>query len=334
MTDWISVEVYYHDDLDRVLRGVVVPTRDELMRTGAATCWFFLRYWDGGNHLRLRIRPNHGQADAVRSMLRQALDRFLVDEPSPDTMTAAMYRKLSSVLGTAEQLTGYSDVLHPNNSYEFVAYRPEIQRYGQGRSLLAAEQHFQQASEIALAVVHRNEPRERRLTRCFTFLLTAWLVVLDEPAALGSLADALFGAWAKRFGREATAAGSASWQHRYGLLRESLLRRAAELSIAVGQPAADRVVDPLTDAWLASVRSLQTKWLPDLRSGDFRPAIRAGWESALTASTAELSCLAALDLCAHLMFNRLGLTSRDEAFVRFLAASVAGDLADRLPEVC
>ena len=52
---WLSLHFFHHGDLDRLLVECVGPLVLALKREGAIAESFFLRYWNGGPHIRLRL---------------------------------------------------------------------------------------------------------------------------------------------------------------------------------------------------------------------------------------------------------------------------------------
>ena len=69
--DWISAHVFYSDGLDRLLTEAVRPLVGELIAARLVRAYFYLRYWDGGPHLRLRVLPARLQTRAALVSLRR-----------------------------------------------------------------------------------------------------------------------------------------------------------------------------------------------------------------------------------------------------------------------
>ncbi len=105
---------------------------DELHRSGAVTDWFFLRYTDGGYHVRVRMRPIDG---AARAHVVAAMDA------------------LGGAL-RAEGLIGRS-VMDD--------YIPEVSRYGGADNLAAAERLFTASSDQVAAFLAARPTEELRL---------------------------------------------------------------------------------------------------------------------------------------------------------------------------
>lgn len=105
---------------------------------GLAAGWFFLRYWEGGPHLRLRVLPASGHAgDAIRALIADRLDRYLRERPSAGLMKHADYLRLAPIFAARERLSSYAERLYPNNSVVFLPYRREHHRNGHGSSIEA-----------------------------------------------------------------------------------------------------------------------------------------------------------------------------------------------------
>jgi hypothetical protein len=192
---WVSAHIFYQDDLDPLLTHVVAPLIDELRAGRLAQESFYLRYWDGGPHLRLRVLPT---ADAGRSAVeRRIADRFgdyLARNPSADRMSSMEYARLARTLAHREGLTSYAEHRYPNNSTVLIPYRPEYHRYGQGQAMRAVERHFAESSRIALRAITMGTSPPRRTTAAVAIVLLTWFTAPVVPTAAavepsGSLAE-------------------------------------------------------------------------------------------------------------------------------------------------
>ncbi|MCX2951557.1 lantibiotic dehydratase C-terminal domain-containing protein [Lentzea sp. NEAU-D7] len=170
MAEWLSVHVHYRGDLDVLLRDAVAP----LVRDNG----FFLRYWDGGSHVRVRLRH------ADRSIVAERLHGYLAASPAPETTSPQEYARLAPVLAAREGMTGHLP-LRPNNSIEFVPYQPELGKYG--GNLAAVERHFTESSRLALDVLHRRPSGNQRAVAVLGVLLLAWDAADGSPDAVEEL---------------------------------------------------------------------------------------------------------------------------------------------------
>lgn len=65
LTSWTSWHVHQHQGQDRLLTEAVAPLIGIVRSEGLADLAFVLRYWDGGPHVRLRLRAPSDAALAV-----------------------------------------------------------------------------------------------------------------------------------------------------------------------------------------------------------------------------------------------------------------------------
>ncbi|WP_440070017.1 lantibiotic dehydratase C-terminal domain-containing protein [Streptosporangium sp. OZ121] len=146
MTPWQSAHLFHTGDLDDLIRDVVTP----LARS--ATACFYLRYWESGPHVRLRLKG------VPRDEISARAARWFADHPSP-AVDAPAYRRLAAVLAKGERRESYDPVLHPAGSVVFIPYEPEERVYG---NMPAVERHFGISSSLALDVLHGAPAMERR----------------------------------------------------------------------------------------------------------------------------------------------------------------------------
>lgn len=130
---------------DRVVVDVVLPVVRDL-----AGPWFFVRYWQGGPHIRVRVRDLDGEAAArVERQLRERLatagrlrDGEVVRTPAEHAHAVRL------LLGAGEPGSGDDQVLLPAGVH-LRPYEPEVERYGGEALLPSAEQLFCVSSEVS-----------------------------------------------------------------------------------------------------------------------------------------------------------------------------------------
>jgi thiopeptide-type bacteriocin biosynthesis protein len=122
-SEWLYAKLYTGAaTAEEVLTTVVRPTTEVALRSGAADCWFFVRYGDPDWHIRLRW---HGQPGRLQNeiwpALRAAAEPLLED-------------------GRVWRL-------------QLDTYEREVERYGGAEGIRLAEQLFQADSEAVLEIV-------------------------------------------------------------------------------------------------------------------------------------------------------------------------------------
>lgn len=273
--DWLSAHICYHGPLDLVLTDLVVPLVRELWAEHLIEDFFFLRYWDGGPHVRLRLRPGVGGPAPVRSLVDRCCREFFWKNPAPETLDPDTYPAWAAALAAAEGVRDYRPTPYPNHTLVQVPYRPEYRRYGRGPAMAVVERHFGESSRIALALLCSGGEAQRAAA-AVGMLVSAWLVVPLPRERL----------------RQYAAAGDSGEFDRHRVRLLGIVARAAAAVRGEGQRPAP--------GWASSVTALR--------------------DGLAAAGTGKADRSRIIDLCAHLVCNRLGLAASDERRLRALAA--------------
>ncbi|WP_354644090.1 thiopeptide-type bacteriocin biosynthesis protein [Kitasatospora camelliae] len=162
---WRSLHLFLHcgtEDTDAVITEDLAPLLDGWVAGGRAADWFFIRYGEGGPHLRVRVR---GLAAADQAELGAALERFAKERPA--------------VAGPWP--SGHGELRE-------VPYRPETQRYGGAAALPVAEEVFVASTRTAVTALRRLPSGEQRLAVAADLAqATAFALGMDRLAAAGWL---------------------------------------------------------------------------------------------------------------------------------------------------
>ncbi|MEV8632417.1 lantibiotic dehydratase C-terminal domain-containing protein [Streptosporangium sp. NPDC051023] len=305
-SEWISLHAFHRGDLDRLVAQAVVPLVKELPLRG----WFFLRYWEGGPHLRLRLLPEPGRRAEVVGTARGALADHLAANPSPPGFDAEGYAKVAEALANYENLADYDRGVRRDDSVELIAYRREHHAYGALESMLAVERHFTESSEIAAEVIREGTGKDERRGLGLAFLLRT-LADLQPDRRL--LVDTLTG------GRERMGAD----------LESAFQARRDVLTKAAGQAWEGVAGEPAVERWLASSRALRVR-LTELDSAGLLdiepPASPLAWQLDGIGTGSKRVALI-LMRCLHLVNNRMGLSVHDEIYLGYLGFRAIADLA-------
>jgi hypothetical protein len=141
------LHVYYQGDVDALLVHALGSV------TGP---FFFIRYWEGGPHVRIRVPA----ADLDRVVTRCA--DYLAAHPSVDRIDPASFAAMTAALARREGVEPTA-VREPNDSVRLTPYRFEHDRYGSGPAVRAAvERHFEESSRLALALLAAGLGVDRR----------------------------------------------------------------------------------------------------------------------------------------------------------------------------
>ncbi|MFD4656960.1 thiopeptide-type bacteriocin biosynthesis protein [Kitasatospora sp. NPDC058444] len=266
-------------EADAFLTEDLAPLMDGL----AGTEWFFIRYGEGGPHLRIRHRgPGPAPADLAAELSRLAGRRTPPDGPFAD---------------------GHGSVTE-------VRYEPETERYGGAALLPIAEEVFTHSTRAAVGALHTlGEDSENRLPLALDLAhTTAYALGFDELGASRWLRrHAAAWRWVTEFQPLPGAAVHTRVNTVFARQRRALARRAQELRAALeAGTAAPRLGD-----WAARVAEAAARMRAAAPVGATAPAAPAGAEE-------RLEWIWASQL--HMLFNRLGVGPDEERAVCRLAA--------------
>ncbi|WP_327029820.1 thiopeptide-type bacteriocin biosynthesis protein [Micromonospora sp. NBC_01740] len=183
MARWSALHVHLHagsECTETVLREHIVPTTTDLLARGEISSWFFVRYWEGGPHLRWRVadatpetvrRMRAGLVEAVAALPPPARELRPADWYAQfGVHTSAQSDDTDQPDGTDRpdrpgvgQETGDGPELgwQPHGTVVEQPYRPEVDRYGGPDAIDAAEELFAASSRVAAAVLGAPPARRR-----------------------------------------------------------------------------------------------------------------------------------------------------------------------------
>lgn len=295
--DWRSYHFFYRRDRDLLLVEFVRPVIAALLADRLIDRFFFIRYPEGGPHVRLRVRlaaRRAGVAAMVEESLQATAARFLQrwpPQPLPDT-------------GPGEAAHGLRP--HPDGVLLPFPFEPETERYG-GAELLPHSMDFFAVSSVRvleLVAARGDETPGRRLAGALRLLLQQAVGFARDEAELWSLLSY----------RLPMAKGLEAAVHEFGDRRFEVLRedyRALFLREAEAVAAATHADPPAASgAWFVeAARRL---------SQAVRPAAPdARWQI----GTSQM----------HMTANRLGVSINEEIYLGRILWRAARDLAETDP---
>ncbi|GGK63986.1 hypothetical protein Sme01_06230 [Sphaerisporangium melleum] len=187
MTDrWVSLHAFHRSGTDLLLGTAVGGLVREL--DARLDRFFFLRYWEGGPHLRLRLLPRDpGDAAMIEKRATAVLEAHLAAHPTMATWDRERYALLAEEFARQEGLAGYDRRLRADDQVEAVAYRPEYATFGGPEAVAAVERHFTDSSRIALAILRGEHDHRRRLGHALAAMMLAFMAWEPDPRRLGPL---------------------------------------------------------------------------------------------------------------------------------------------------
>lgn len=315
-SQWTSFHIYfdgsvYGAESDTILRTIVTAIVTQARAQGILLSYFFVRYGEGGAHVRLRMHVSDDHVPRIVGILDKCLG------PSPkgidgaamelSTLTSHIDERHSSLVGARGQIS----------RIEAVPYVPELDRYGGELAMPIAHIIAESSSDLALGLLSR-EARVALSTRV-TIAFCVFLLVLREFSPL--LRDAVLTATRHSDGYSRLLARSLS---SVNLEDEALtLQRIrlchyqsfqnqhttlSKMTSALWEHGVSVLEDELLAQFAGTLSrgALELKKLFDSRALRFGPQQLTDWSSAssyLATSYMHLAC------------NRIGISIREEAHV-------------------
>lgn len=142
--NWLSYHIFIHDftEHDRFIKQFLYPY---IQKNSSITAFFFIRYWQGGPHIRFRCKAADGEA--IRADLQEQVQLFSQQYSPKQALTPELFYENHSFDGVqpdSKDLYWMPD-LHVAN----ISYVPEFDRYGEGECMVLSEKVFEQSSRAA-----------------------------------------------------------------------------------------------------------------------------------------------------------------------------------------
>tara|TARA_B110000093_G_scaffold142272_1_gene153311 strand:- start:1325 stop:2239 length:915 start_codon:yes stop_codon:yes gene_type:complete len=127
-TDWVSCYVFHNISFEKVLTELIKPLIEKLNKDQFIKQYFFIRYWENGPHIRLRL--------------------LLIDNKFKNKIEKLIKFVIKRYFNLPENEAKYS--------IKFNDYIQEIERFGGNTAITIAENHFQDSSNIVLNRIDNN----------------------------------------------------------------------------------------------------------------------------------------------------------------------------------
>jgi Lantibiotic biosynthesis dehydratase C-term len=189
---WLALYVFYGGDQDGAIVNSIAPGLRRLRASGWIARYFFIRYWNGGPHLRIRAECLRPVADVERE-IRKEVERFLRDAPR-DVIDVARHTAESARIHSIEQhlaakQTGPVEPLEPiqpSGTIQTRPYRFDEERYGGPWAVEDTHDHAWASTEIACSVLESttNNPALRRVFALHAAAIVPGVLEADDFTAL------------------------------------------------------------------------------------------------------------------------------------------------------
>ncbi|MDV3456053.1 thiopeptide-type bacteriocin biosynthesis protein [Sphingomonas sp. HF-S4] len=152
---------------DAFLVDVAAPFLKQLDGAGD---WFFIRYGEGGPHLRIRVRVEH------------------------EDVAARIHRRW------CEAAPAYVDSGDVMGGVRRIAYQPEIARYGGPQAMPLSERAFCRSTALSLGIIAATSgDMERRIGQAIGIMIASLRSLTDDQAEIGRILRDHAAGWERWF---------------------------------------------------------------------------------------------------------------------------------------
>jgi len=326
-SSWLSLHVHYNSDPHWLLKDGIAPAIRALQEQDLVNQYFFIRYWEQGPHVRLRLRSPAEKHHESREVAESMIGDYLRRRPSvfrfpTRNMPPSFSRLFIAEYGEQELQRKYGDdgqiPFAENNHIAQVPYSPEYQRYGGDHGVAIAERHFEVSSDHVLRCLATENGHDFRviLGRGYRLMLYTCLALL--PIRSGQL----------RF--------LDNYQHQWNSLIGSLsdvVGLQFDRKYKASKPALDRSTSACVQLveGLNEGRPEEREWFTHVQS------LRRELEDAFTrgllrvpegVDTIEQVIHYLIPGYIHMTNNRLGISIADEVYMAYIMRRSLNDNAN------
>ncbi len=339
--NWLSIHIFYYSNVNPMLLDCLAPLVEQLRVQKLIRRYFFIRYWQEGHHIRLRLLPEEGvEHEMIKRVVEPAVSAYLQRNPSlykPDFRHFTAYHKIQFVAEYGEDkwiatygINGEMPV-RTNNSFHYIAYEPEYDRYGGIEGVEVAEWHFEQSSAIVLRLLADVNLRVRTILLGMSVQL--WLPLcyafLEDDSAMIVFLERYINFWQKRYWENRDLS---EFDRQYLKIAPDLQRRIDEIKdYAVGGTTGN--LTTIEREWVEHSRELRRRI--DALNSEKQITIvgmkEDGQKYLVTDHSTVYNRL--LSSYIHMTNNRLGAAIFDEIYLAYLLKRALEDRVNRLQEV-
>ncbi|QBD82992.1 lantibiotic biosynthesis protein [Ktedonosporobacter rubrisoli] len=327
VNNWLSIHIFYASNPLPLLTEMLEPLVNSLRAHGLIQRYFFIRYWQEGPHVRLRLllterameeRVKREAEEVINAYLRRRPALYDAENEQMQSFYKDMYiieygqQKWDETYGTEGRMP-----LRPNNSLHYIDYEPEYNRYGGREGVEVAEWHFEKSSEIVLKLISSTNLHVRTILLGLSIQLTLPLcfgLLEDEQRVIKFLTN-YESHWLENYHKDSSSS-AATFEKKFMRMSSRLQQRIAEIRSYALQDKLETLTS-VERAWIEHIRELRERIdiLVAARKLIFQDRVQN------RAFIPELPLQAyniLLGSYVHMTNNRLGVLILDEIYLAYL----------------
>lgn len=175
---WMSLHLFYEGPWLDLLKHYIKPFLMTQINVGNAKSYFYVRYYEGGPHIRVRILIEK--------------EKYLFFEQ----VVKDYFYKVQKILSVTRYVKNeFSEDSIANDFCRFINYEPEYERYGGHDRMSIAEDQFFLSSAICLDIIESTENYSQRMWKALSLQLAIYSVFKYSTQHVLSIIDAYTNLW-------------------------------------------------------------------------------------------------------------------------------------------
>jgi len=170
---WLCYYIYYQNDYNFLLRKCISPLLNNLESKYGLKQFFFLRYWKGGPHLRLRVKVSQDNHLEIAKDIEDEVGKFLLHFPSETTLINEQHVKAIRKFAKLENELLVDTTMKQNNTIYREEYIAETEKYGGNIGVGIAEEVFCVSSKLCINHLVNNSENKNYYIHLLINMFTA-----------------------------------------------------------------------------------------------------------------------------------------------------------------
>lgn len=183
---WSSLHIFYYDNVNILLTDCIL----KMYNKGYIDTFFFIRYWNGGPHIRLRI-ANKTSEQIIE--IKKIVESYLKQYPSTIQLSNDEYNFKSAKFSNKEGMKALP--LQKNNTIIETTYYPEMNKYIDNHALSLSENIFSISSIYALHILSNSNKKSELYYLSMQHTMYLLQYFIKEKATLDTFLENYFNYW-------------------------------------------------------------------------------------------------------------------------------------------
>lgn len=157
MKEWKQWNLYYYGDMDRFINECVSTIIKKCSNEIENLEWFFIRYWESGPHIRLRIKC--GYPDIINKIIQSEVTKEKYNISGQ--IDKDLIYKQQMYFAKREKIN-INPIIYDNQKVIRSEYIPENNKYGYNDILITSECIFGLSSDLCLELLKNEDYKEKK----------------------------------------------------------------------------------------------------------------------------------------------------------------------------